>query len=69
MCRKNVLILLMGPFGSDQSHHVDDFGAKGHNFDDFVERKCHLDNFPVKKGRYTSIYRWSHPFIDAAVYL
>ena len=25
----------MGPFGSDQSCHVDDFGAKMHNFGDF----------------------------------
>ena len=25
----------MGPLGSDQSRHDDDFGAKNHNFDDF----------------------------------
>ena len=29
----------MGPFGSDQSRHVDDFGAKNHNFDDFDAKK------------------------------
>ena len=29
----------MGPFGSDQSRHVDDFGAINHNFDDFDAKK------------------------------
>ena len=29
----------MGPFGSNQSRHVDDFGAKNHNFDDFHAKK------------------------------
>ena len=28
ICRRNEYKLLMGPFGSDQSRHVDDFGAK-----------------------------------------
>ena len=31
--------LLMGTFGSDQSRHVDDFGVKKRNVDDFVARK------------------------------
>ena len=31
----------MGPFGSDQSRHVDDFGTKKHNFNDFGP---HLDD-------------------------
>ena len=29
----------MGPFGSDQGRHVDDFGAKKRNVDDFVAKK------------------------------
>ena len=37
-CR-NEYKLLMGPFGSDQSRHVDDFGAKKNNVDDFVAKK------------------------------
>ena len=45
----------MGPFGSDQSRHVDDFAAKKHNFDDFDAKKHHLDDFSVKKG-ITGIY-------------
>ena len=36
---ENVFNLLMGPFGSDQSHHVDDFDAKQHNFDDSAAKK------------------------------
>ena len=28
ICRRNEYKLLMGPFGSDQSRHVDDFGEK-----------------------------------------
>ena len=36
---ENVYLLLMGPFGSDQGHHVDDLGAKKRNFDDFVAKK------------------------------
>ena len=39
ICRRNEYKLLMGPFGSDQSRHVDDFGAKNHNFDDFDAKK------------------------------
>ena len=31
--------LLRGPFGSNQSRHVDDFGAKKRNFDDLVAKK------------------------------
>ena len=31
--------LLMGPVGSDQCHHVDDFGVKKGNVDDFVVNK------------------------------
>ena len=36
---KIFLFLLKGPFGSDQSRHVDDFGAKKCNFDAFVAGK------------------------------
>ena len=39
MCCKNKYILLMGPFGSDQSRHVDDFAAKKRNFDDLGAEK------------------------------
>ena len=39
ICRRNGYKLLMGPFGSDQSRHVDDFGAKMRNVDDFVANK------------------------------
>ena len=35
ICHKNECNLLMGPFGSDQSRHVDAFGAKKHSIDDF----------------------------------
>ena len=34
--------LLMGPFGSDQCRHVDDFGAKKGNVDDFAVNKSSL---------------------------
>ena len=33
----------MGPFGSDQCRHVDDFGAKKGNVDDFVVNKSSFD--------------------------
>ena len=55
ICRRNVFNLLMGPFGSDQSRHVDDLGAKKHNFEDFHAKKRHLDDFSMKKG-VTGIY-------------
>ena len=40
----------MGPFGSDQSRHVDDFGAKNHNFDDFDAKKVSLGGLFDKKA-------------------
>ena len=39
ICRRNEHKLLMGPFGSDQSRHVDDFGTKKSNIADFVANK------------------------------
>ena len=39
ICRKDVCLLFMGPFGYDQSRHVDDFGTKKSNIDDFVANK------------------------------
>ena len=39
ICRKNAYKLLKGPFGSDQSRHVDDFGVKIRNVDEFVAKK------------------------------
>ena len=38
ICSRSEYKLLMGPFGSDQSRHVDDFGAKKSNLDDFVAK-------------------------------
>ena len=53
----------MGPFGSDQSRHVDDFGAKNHNFDDFDAKKASFGRlFDEKRG-------YGHLFIDGRIYL
>ena len=60
ICRKNENKLLLGPFGSDQSRHVDDFGAKKHNFDDFAANTRRL--FDEKMG-------YGHLFIDGRIYL
>ena len=49
ICRRNEYKLLMGPFGSDQSRHVDDFGAKESNVDDFVAKKSSFQRFFIKK--------------------
>ena len=55
----------MGRFGSDQSRHVDDFGATNHNFDDFDAKKASFGRlFDEKKGLRASIYGWPHLFID-----
>ena len=63
ICRRNVFNLLMGPFGSDQSRHVDDFGAKKHNFDDLDAKKSSLGRlFDAKRG-------YGHLFIDGRIYL
>ena len=60
----------MAPFGSDQSRHVDDFGAKNHNFDDFDAKKASFGrHFDEKKGLRACIYRWLHLFIDSRIYL
>ena len=45
----------MGRFGSDQSRHVDDFGAKNHNFDDFDAKKGSFGRLSMKK-EVTGIY-------------
>ena len=59
----------MGPIGSDQSRHVDDFGAKNHNFDDFDAKKVSFGRlFDEKQGLRASIYRWPHLFIDGRIY-
>ena len=55
ICRKNVFNLLMGPFGSDQSRHVDDFGAKKKELTILKPKKRHLDDFSMKKA-ITGIY-------------
>ena len=53
----------MGRFGSDQGRHVDDFGAKNHNFDD-------LDANMSSFGRLSDEKRGSgHLFIDSRIYL
>ena len=36
--RRNVYFLFMDPFGSDQSRHVDDFGAKARHVDDILAK-------------------------------
>ena len=66
----------MGPFGSDQSRHVDDFGAKNHNFDDFDAKKASFGRLFDEKRGYghlfidaaASIYRWPHLLIDGRIY-
>ena len=51
----------MGPFGSDQSRHVDDFGAKKHTFYDFDANVSSLGRlFAEKRG-------YKHLFIDARI--
>ena len=63
MCRKNEYKLLMAPFGADQSRHVDNFGAKNHNFDDFNDKKASFRRlFDEKRG-------YGHLFIDGCIYL
>ena len=53
----------MGPFGSDQSRHVDDFGATNRNFDDFDAKKSVIwTTFRRKRG-------YGHLFIDGRIYL
>ena len=53
----------MGPFGSDQSRHVDDFGAQTHSFDDFDANTSSFGRlFDEKKGI-------RHLFIDGRIYL
>ena len=46
----------MGPFGSDPSRHVDDFGAKKHNFDDFDANMSSFGRRFDKKKGFTGIY-------------
>ena len=53
----------MGPFGSDQSRHVDNCGAKNHNFDDFDANTSSLGPlFDETTG-------YGHLFIDGRIYL
>ena len=63
ICRRNEYKLLMGPFGSDQSRHVDDFGAKKHNFDDFDV------NMPLFGQLFDEKRCCGHLFIDSRIYL
>ena len=53
----------MAPFGSDHSHHVDDFGAKEHNFDD-----CDA-NMPSCGRLFDEKRGYGHLFIDRRIYL
>ena len=48
MCVKNEYILLMGPYGSDQSCRVDDFGSKKHDVDDFLAKVVMLTTYGEK---------------------
>ena len=52
----------MGPLGSDQSRHVDDFGAKNHNFYDFDAQKASFERLFDEKS-------YGHLFIDGRIYL
>ena len=53
----------MGPFGSDQSRRVDDFGTKKHNFDDIdVNMSSFGRLFDEKRG-------YGHLLIDGRIYL
>ena len=62
ICRENEYKLLMGRFGSDQSRHVDAFGAKNHNFDDLDAQKASFGRlFDKKRGN-------GHLFIDGRIY-
>ena len=66
MCGKNEYILFMGPFGSDQSRHVDHFGAKKRNFHDFVPKKWSFGLLVGEKSTistasgHTCIYKKMH---------
>ena len=61
----------MGPFGSDQCRHVDDFGAKKGNPDDFVANKSSfgaknhyfIDVVPKKIRMLTTFKRKNHPMV------
>ena len=46
--RKNVCLLFRDPFGSDQSRHVDDFGARNHDFIDLTWKIRILTTFKRK---------------------
>ena len=63
ICCRNEYKLLMGPFGSDQSRHVNDFGAKNHNFDDFDGKNASFGRLFDEKSGY------GHLFIDGRIYL
>ena len=53
----------MGPFGSNQSRRVDDFGAKKHNFNDFDANMSSFGRlFDEKRG-------YGHLVIDGRIYL
>ena len=57
----------MGPFGSDQSGHVDDFSRNKYNFDDFISKKSSFGRlFGEQMKIWASTYRCGHLFINAA---
>ena len=56
ICRRNEYKLLMGPFGSDQSRHVDDFGAKKRNFDDSVAKKLSFGGLSAKQMKNLKVF-------------
>ena len=51
----------MGPFGSDQCRHVDDFGAKKGNVDDFVVNKS---SFGAKNHYFIDVVPKNRNFDD-----
>ena len=46
--RENEYFLFMDPFGSDQSRHVDDFGAKARHVDDILAKNRLFDGLLMK---------------------
>ena len=48
MYRENDCFLFLGPVGSDQSRHVDDFGAKTRNVDYILSKKSSFYDFDAR---------------------
>ena len=53
----------MGPFGSNRSRYVDDFGAKNYTFDGVDAKKASFGR------RFDEKWDYGHLFIDSRIYL